>query len=117
VPRQALGLARRRDRIALSDPVLAEIAEVLSRPKFAAVLTAARRQEVLELLAAGSQWFDPQERVAECRDPGDDKYLELAVAAAASAIVSSDLDLLALDAWRGIRILRPADFLRWQPQG
>ena len=38
-------------------------------------------------------------------------YLELALAAGADIIVSSDDDLLVLHPWRGVRILRPADYL------
>jgi predicted nucleic acid-binding protein len=49
-------------------------------------------------------------RVTDCRDPKDDKYLELALAAGAEIIVSSDDDLLVLHPWRGARILRPADY-------
>jgi predicted nucleic acid-binding protein len=41
----------------------------------------------------------------------DNKYLELALAAGAEIIVSSDDDLLVLHPWRGKRILRPADYL------
>jgi len=52
------------------------------------------------------------EPVTDCRDPKDNKYLELALAAGASVIVSSDDDLLVLNPWRGIRILRPADYVR-----
>jgi hypothetical protein len=37
--------------------------------------------------------------------------LELALAAGAETIVSSDDDLLVLDPWRGVRILRPAEYL------
>jgi predicted nucleic acid-binding protein len=37
--------------------------------------------------------------------------LELAAAAGAEIIVSSDEDLLVLDPWRGIRIVRPAIYL------
>ena len=50
-------------------------------------------------------------RVVECRDPKDDEYLELALAASAEIIVSSDDDLLVLDPWRGIQILNPAAYL------
>ena len=39
------------------------------------------------------------------------KYLELALAAGAETIVSSDDDLLVLDPWRGVRIMRPAEYL------
>ena len=49
--------------------------------------------------------------MTDCRDPKDDKYLELALAAGADMIVSSDGDLLALHPWRGVRILRPAEYL------
>ena len=51
------------------------------------------------------------ERVTDCRDPKDNKYLELALAAGAETIVSSDDDLLVLDPWRGVRIMRPTDYL------
>jgi hypothetical protein len=41
--------------------------------------------------------FEPLERVSDCRDLMDNKYLELALIAGAWAIVSSDDDLLVLD--------------------
>jgi predicted nucleic acid-binding protein len=50
-------------------------------------------------------------RVTDCRDPKDDKYLELAIAAGAETIISSDDDLLVPHLWRGVRILRPAAYL------
>jgi predicted nucleic acid-binding protein len=46
-----------------------------------------------------------------CRDPTDEKFLALAIAAHADVIVSSDRDLLILHPWRGIPILTPAQFL------
>jgi uncharacterized protein len=56
-------------------------------------------------------WFVPSEHVAACRDPKDDKYLELARAAGAAFIVSGDDDLLVLHPWRGVSILSPAAYL------
>ena len=50
-------------------------------------------------------------RVADCRDPDDNMYLELALVAQASMIVSGDQDLLVLHPWRGIPIVRPAGYL------
>jgi len=49
-----------------------------------------------------------------CRDPRDDKFIEAAVHSRANAIITGDLDLLALDPFHGIRILTPATFLDWQ---
>ena len=95
----------------LSEAVHGEIAGVLARPKFARVLTEDRRREVMELLAAAALWIEPEATVDDCRDAKDDRYLELALAARAVAIVSGDEDLLVLDPWRGIRVLRPAQFL------
>ena len=91
--------------------VLDEIVEVLHRPRLARFIVPALRDELLDLLVPGAAWFEPSERVLDCRDAKDNKYLELALAAAASAIVSSDADLLALHPWRGVRITRPAQYL------
>jgi putative PIN family toxin of toxin-antitoxin system len=55
--------------------------------------------------------FMPLVTVTECRDHKDNKYLELALAAQARTIVSSDDDLLVLHPWRGVQILRPAAYL------
>jgi uncharacterized protein len=56
-------------------------------------------------------WFDPATPVSDCRDPKDHKYLELALAAGAETIVTSDYDLLILHPWRRVRLLMPADYL------
>jgi predicted nucleic acid-binding protein len=52
------------------------------------------------------------ERIAACRDPKDDKFLELAVSGKAEVIVSGDGDLLDLNPFRGIPIVTPATFVR-----
>jgi len=69
------------------------------------------RADLLDQLVSGSTWFEPLVAVADCRDVADNKYLELALAAEAAAIVSGDQDLLVLHPWRGIAILRPAEYL------
>ena len=40
-----------------------------------------QREAVLALLRSVYVWFEPRQRVRDCRDAKDDKYLELAVAA------------------------------------
>lgn len=106
-----MAAARTKGTIALSEAVYGEIAEVLARPKFARVLTDDRRREILHLLGAAALWVEPGTEVRDCRDGKDNRCLELALAAGATAIVSGDADLLALHPWRGIRVLRPAAFL------
>lgn len=111
VPRRAIGIVRAYGTIALSDAVYGEVAEVLGRPKFARVITDDRRREILELLSAAALWINPRETVQDCRDRKDNAYLELALAAGATAILSGDEDLLVLNPWRGVQVLRPAEFL------
>ena len=112
MPERALLLARSHDTVCLSSAVEGEIREVLQRPKFGRYISDISRQRILDIVGAGALMFHPTERVSDCRDVKDNKYLELGLAAAASIIVSSDEDLLVLDPWRGIRILRPADYVR-----
>ena len=111
VPERALLRAEEVDVFALSAAVDAEIAGVLGRPKFARAIPLARRDRFLQILRRAAVWFEPAVRITDCRDPKDDKYLELALAAGAEIIVSSDDDLLVLHPWRGVSILRPADYL------
>jgi len=49
--------------------------------------------------------------VTACRDPRDDKFLDIALAGDAAAIISGDRDLLVLNPWHGIPIVTPAAFI------
>lgn len=112
VPRRALELAAQQDALAMSNDLWNELTEVLQRPRLARFIDAAARDAVLDLLRSTSVWFEPQQVICECRDAKDDKILELAIAADASVIVSSDDDLVTMHPWRGIHILRPAAYLQ-----
>ena len=85
------------------------IFEVVARPRIAAramPLFAERLHRVF----ATAEIVKIVERVAACRDPKDDKFLELAVNGRASVIVSGDVDLLVLETFRDIPIITPAVF-------
>jgi putative PIN family toxin of toxin-antitoxin system len=107
---RALLAARERDSIALSDAVYDEIREVLSRPKFATALPPDCQQQILELVSAAAIWIEPVVRIVDCPDPDDNKYLELAIAAGASIIVSRDGHLLNMHPCRNVVIVRPGDY-------
>lgn len=111
VPEQALIAARAHDVICLSAAVADEVRSVFSRPKFQRYLSPRRIEQIFGLLSAAALFVEPTVEVTDCRDPKDNKYLELALAARAEAIVTSDNDLLVLDPWRGIRVLTPAGYL------
>lgn len=49
--------------------------------------------------------------VTVCRDPKDDKFLEVAVNGAATYIITGDNDLPVLHPFRGIPIVTPRTFV------
>ena len=110
-PETALLLALLYDAMYLSEPVLAEIREVLGRPKFRRYLGPDRITEIMALILADAHLVTPITVVRACRDPDDDKYLDLALAADAYAIVTGDHDLLSMSPWRGIRMMNAAEYV------
>ncbi len=110
-PRHALELALREGRILLSFATLAELNEILSRKRFRRYVDEEDIRSFLAALTRESQWVDVDERIQACRDPKDDKFLELAVSGRGSHIVTGDSDLLALHPFQGIQILPPHRFL------
>jgi putative PIN family toxin of toxin-antitoxin system len=111
VPAQAVRHAATEDQLIASDATLMELADVLSRRKFDPYVTIAERQQFLRLLGRIVDRVEIIRTVRECRDPKDDKFLELALNGAADVVVTGDGDLLALDPFQGIPILTPARYL------
>ena len=112
IPRQAFDVASERGQVLLSEATLAELEDVLRRPKFDKYVSQKARVEFLLSLLSQAEVAPISERIAECRDPKDDKFLELAVAGRASDIVSGDGDLLSMHSFRGISIVSPEAFLK-----
>jgi putative PIN family toxin of toxin-antitoxin system len=115
-PGRALQLALERGVILLSESAAAELAEVLRREKFERYVIRQKREELLKAFIQEATLVEVAERIDACRDPRDNKYLELAVSGGADCIVSGDEDLLVLNPFRGIAILRPAEFLKWSSE-
>ena len=88
-----------------------ELLAVLQRPYLAAVTIPSFRDGVVRMLVAAEP-VTISERIAACRDPTDDKFLELAVNGRADLIISGDADLLALNPFRDIAIVTPAVFVQ-----
>lgn len=112
-PRKALNLALRQGTLLLSFSVLAELDEVLGRRQFRRYVDEETVRAFLAGLIGEAEWVEVEARLAVCRDPRDDKILELAASGEATCVVSGDQDLLVLDPFRGIRILSPQAFLEW----
>jgi putative PIN family toxin of toxin-antitoxin system len=110
-PRQALEQALLKGRVLLSFATLAELYEVLGRKKFLRYIDEEDIRSFLAALTREAEWVEVNVRIAVCRDPKDDKFLELAVSGNATHIVTGDADLIALNPFRGIEILPPHRFL------
>lgn len=113
IPERALLHAiSRPNRLILSQEVEDEYREVLFRPKFDRHVSVDRRRAILDIVISAAARVEPTLLVQECADPKDDKYLSLAAAGGADAIVSSDIrHLQAMHPWRGIPILSPTNYL------
>ena len=101
-----------------SPALLAELTEVIGRPKFDSVLARSQTSQtsqasVLAEFRQLAEILDPPPLSRPvCRDPDDDALLALAIAAQADLIVSGDKDLLALGSYDAIPILTPAQALQ-----
>jgi putative PIN family toxin of toxin-antitoxin system len=99
----------------MSQTLLDELAEVITRQKFAAILQHTTRtpERILnELRVFAEMVVAPPLPQPVCRDPDDDAVLACALAAQADLIVSGDADLLVLKQFQGIRIVTAAQAVK-----
>lgn len=88
-----------------------EFAKTFIRSKFEKYLPLDKRMAVIGEFQARAALIDVGISIKECRDPKDNKFLELAVSANASCVITGDKDLLILNPFRSIPILNAVDFL------
>jgi putative PIN family toxin of toxin-antitoxin system len=95
----------------VSDETIAELDDVLHRPKFDKYVSETQRLEFLAALVREAELIDVVDVITDCRDPKDNKFLELALSGRASHVVTGDTDLLVLHPFREIAIVTPQSFL------
>jgi predicted nucleic acid-binding protein len=76
------------------------------------LLSRRERARAIGAIRRSSQFFRIEPGPEVARDPDDDVFLHLAVAADAVAVVTGGRDLLVLGDFAGIPILSPTRFLR-----
>lgn len=110
-PTLAYNKAKATKKLVSNMETYSEFCDVLVRNKFDKYISLETRLAIIDDLTQNALFIEVSERVNVCRDPKDNKFLELAVAAKASCIITGDKDLLELHPFRGIPILTVNDFL------
>ena len=111
VPGRAFYLVLDQGKILVSTETLEELVEVINRPKFDKYLTDEEREEFLGSLLASAELIEILEEAQICRDPKDDKFLNLAANGAADYLITGDEDLLVLQSYRNTQIINAKNFL------
>src|SRR6266705_792928 len=108
---KAFRRARHLGEILSSVAVAEELNDVFGREKFDRYITREDRERFLVTFVQAATLVEIVDRIVACRDPKDDKFLELAVSGNAKCIVTADDDLLVLHPFREIPILSVEQFV------
>ncbi len=98
-------------KMVVSQPILQEIEDVLNRPCFGFIASDLKK-EFLITLSEMAEIINPSTKISASRDPKDDKFIEVAIAAGAKYIVSGDKDLLTLKSYGTVTIITAAEFVK-----
>ena len=109
--RQAYALVTKLGEFVMSLGTFAEFEAVMLRPKFERFLALGERRLAIASVRRDLTWAEPWCRYRVCRDPSDDKFIELAICTGASAIITRDADLLTLDPINGIKVVDAKSFV------
>ena len=112
IPAQAVRRAVDEGRLLVSEATMGEFANVITRAKFDPYVSLEERQQFLRQLGRTAELVPILHQVQACRDPKDDKFLEVAVNGEADMIVTGDHDLLDLGNVQGIPIITPAAYMQ-----
>jgi len=110
VPRKAVDRALDESVLLFSEATLDELTEVLLRAKLDRYVRHKERKVFLSQLESVAEFVPIVQMIRDCRDPKDNKFLEVALNGSADVIITGDKDLLAMNPWRGIEILSPHDY-------
>jgi hypothetical protein len=117
VSRQAFDRAISIGKLLISHATVAELNQVLSKQKFRKYITREESVEFLNAFVQNGIMVEVTRYISICRDPRDDKFIELAIAGQAKCIVTGDKDLLNLHPFGELAILTPRQFLEFSIAG
>jgi putative PIN family toxin of toxin-antitoxin system len=97
--------------VLFSQDTFDELRNIIERFVKRGYVTAQEASEFLGSIVEVTEWVKILETIQACRDPKDDKFLELAVNGQAEYLITGDKDLLVLHPFRETKILSTKDFI------
>jgi putative PIN family toxin of toxin-antitoxin system len=98
------------DELFTTDEILQEAADVLSRKKFD--LNEKEIKDYIKIIESYSIKIIPRNEAEKiCRDKDDDKVLQCSFGGNVDFIITGDDDLLVLEKYKDIRIVKPKEYL------
>lgn len=88
-----------------------ELLGVIARQKFDRCVAADARERAATILVRDGEIISPRRLFHVCRDPKDDKFLDIAHAGKADCLISGDDDLIALREFERVPILTAKRYL------
>ena len=99
-------------QVVTAPELIAEVTEVLRRPKIQAYIKPQEAQVILDTIRRKADLLPPLGPVPPyTRDPKDDKFVACALLGNAQYLVSVDEDILVLQQVEGVRMVTPYAFL------
>ena len=111
IPDQAVICAFEAFDVVVSTAMLDELRTSLKKRRHIKYASVAARMSYADAFEAQALKLAVTTSIVACRDPKDDKVLELAVTAGVPIIISGDKDLLTMNPFRSIEIMSPRQFL------
>ena len=108
IPSQILRYFILNNKIVFSDETFEEFYSRLWRPKFDRYISREKRKSILLDFSNIAEWVEMSGALELCRDPDDNKFLEVAIKANAAMLVSGDRDLTDMNSIENIPIYTPA---------
>ena len=111
LPARVLAHVEMQSVLLFSESTMNELSDVLCRPKFDRYVSRENRKGFIQRIGRIAEFVPIIQTIRECRDPKDDKFLEVAWNGQADAIITGDADLLAMNPWRRIVLVSPSKYL------
>lgn len=110
-PAQTVDYIRKYGMFSFSQETLTEFEDVLKRPKFDKFLSKEKRSSFINQIFELSVFYEVNQKVDICRDPKDNKFLDVAIASYADYLITGDDDLLVLERIGNTSIITPRKFI------